>query len=132
MIDDAYLIKLVGAKMPIHMIAMRVGATVAEVEARWKELQAVAHAAQESGHQNLCNQVAVLAHQYQLVGESLKILAGAVGASMSPAELRPLITADPEQTLENLFKHCIILKPFTPVDPVESLERHLKQVREGN
>ncbi len=130
--DDIYLVKLLGAKFKIPVIAAKMGMTVEQVEQRLKQIREKTIVEQASGYLALCNQFTVMAHQYQLLGESMKIISRALANQMDSSELKALITADPEQTLENLTKSCIILKPFIGVDPEKSLQEHLKSIQKSN
>lgn len=126
--DDKMLVKLKQAGLSNLRIAQRLGITEADVEVAWKRIIEAAETAPLAGHDAMQTQYTVLCHQYQLLGESLKIIAGGIGNAMSPSEIRALLTTDPEQSLQNLLKSCIILRPFTPVDPCEAFQKTL----EGN
>lgn len=132
MIDDAkVLIKLMKAGTSPHIIAAKLGISVDEVKRRWADLQILAQEA--SGHGDLVMQYNLLCHQYQLLGESLKIVAKALGNAVPPHELREMIVpGDVDLTFKNLTEKCIILKSFAPQDPEESLRVHLKRTAEGN
>lgn len=130
--DDVYLAKLIGAGLPHALIAARLGISVEEVGKRWERMREEVILAKANGHGMLCEQYNVLCSQYQLLGESLKIVAAALGNTMPTEELKLLIVRDQEQTLKNLTQSCIILRPFVPIDPAASLEEHLKATREGN
>lgn len=125
--DETYLLKLMTAGVPADTIAKRLGITPEEVHQRWALLQEKMKALQKSGYQALVDQFTMLCAQYQLLGESLKIIAGALGNEVSPEEVKASIVANPEQTYQNLAQY-IILHPFVPVSPEESLKRTL----EGN
>lgn len=125
--DETYLLKLKMAGISSASIAQRLGITKEEVERRWQLLQKKMEAMQKSGHQGLINQFTLLCGQYQLMGESLKIIAGALGNEVSTEELKAAIVPDAEKTLENL-RSFIILRPFVPISPEESFKRML----EGN
>jgi len=121
--DDKYLIKLKGAGFSDAAIGKKLGLSEAWVTARWKEIEATFVTGHTSGFAALCDHVTVMAHQYQLLGESLKIAAEALSNRMSEPELVQLITPDPVQTLKNLRSQCIILRPFVPITPEESIKR---------
>jgi hypothetical protein len=120
--SDLLLLKYMSVKMPIERISQKLGITTNEVLTRWRRLQETAQSIQSS-QADLAQQLNVMALQYQLLGESLKIVVKAVGNSVTPTELRALITADPEETVRNILKACIVLRAFVPINPVESLQQ---------
>jgi len=124
--DDRYLIKLKGAGFSNAAIAQKVGITESEVDRRWKEIEANFVTGLSSGYRSFCDHITIMAYQYQLLGESLKIAANAIGNQMSEQELGQLVVADREQTLKNLREHCIVLRPFIPITPEESIKKTLK------
>lgn len=124
--DEKYLIKLKGAGFLNSAIAKKLGISESDVERRWKELESKFDSATASGYSAFCDTVTVMAHQYQLLGESLKIVASALGDRLTEKELDALVVPDREQTLKNLRHNCIILRPFIPVTPEESLKRTLQ------
>lgn len=121
--DDAILVRYKATGMPDERISQKMGITIEEVQIRWKRLVETAQPVIDSVT-GLVNQFNVLALQYQLLGESLKIIAGALHNQMTPTEIRTLVTNDPEETVRNLIKSCIMLRPFVPINPVDSLKAH--------
>lgn len=111
--SDTYLIKLKALRLSNEKIAEKLGIHPNEVERRWQSLSATLVAATDSGYANLCDRFSILCAQYQLVGESLKEIARALGESVSVETLRNMISTDPEETLQRL-KGLIILKPYVP------------------
>lgn len=133
--DAQILVKYKTAGMKDEVIAAKLGITVEQVEARWKEILARASRMVDTGYDALCTQYTILSTQYQLLGESLKIIAAALGDVMPMSEIEPLIIGDADDvaaTLRNLSKSCIILRPFTPVNPVESLQQRTEAVQKSN
>lgn len=126
--DDRYLIKLKGAGFTHASIAVKLGISEAEVEQRWKDIENAFIAGNSSGYMAICDHVTVMAHQYQLLGESLKITAEFLSNRMSEQELGQLVVKDREQTLKNLRSQCIVLRPFVPLTAEESIKKTL----EGN
>lgn len=124
--DEKYLIKLKGAGFSDLAIATKLGITEKEVIERWKKLEAGLASMTSSGYSAFCDTVTIAAHQYQLLGESFKIIASALGDRMTEEEIAALIVDDKKQTLENLRSRCIILRPFVPVTPEESLKNTLQ------
>jgi len=125
--DDSYLFKLKTAKTPDAVIAKKLSISVEEVGRRWERIVADLKVSEHNGYNALCDQFTVMANQYQLLGASLKVMAGVIGSVMNSQELEELIPlADVENrklVLENLRKHCIILRRFTPVSPEEVLHQ---------
>lgn len=124
--DDKQLVKLKSAGVPITIIAARMGLTVEQVEQRWSQILKDVAAKESNGYLALCDAFHILANQYQLVGESLKIIGNAIGNVMPADEVAKHITSDPQETLDNLRRHTIILRPFIPITPEESLKQTVK------
>lgn len=133
--DDEVLAKYKIARMPDERIAAKMGITVEEVDKRWKRILERSSRMTESGYGHLLDQFTIFCNQYQLLGESMKIIAMALGNLMPVSEIEPLIVGDSEDvsmTLKNLAKSCIILRPFTPVNPVESLQQATEAIQTSN
>lgn len=130
--DDGMLLKYKEAKFTDEVIAKKMGITPEEVQRRWETLVTKSKEANRAGYFDLCEQYRILCQQYQLLGESLKIVAGALGEAASSEAIRSQITKDPEETLRNLCRSFIILKPFTPADPEKMLEETIRQSTSGN
>lgn len=130
--DDLYLVKLKGCGLSTGTIATRLHISAVEVELRWKRIQEGTLAAEENGHTKLCQQYTILCHQYQLLGESLKIISRAISDELNPEELALLIVDDKKQTLDNLRRNAIVLRPFKPVDPAQSLQERLEKEQKAN
>lgn len=124
--DDNYLVRARQAGIPAKVIAAKLGMTVEQLEARWNDILQMVETQMSNGYLDLCNSVNVLATQYQLVGESLKIISQALGNVMAKDELKALIDPNPEVTLKNLRERAIILRPYIAITPQESLEKTLK------
>lgn len=126
MIDDSVLLaKYKQAKMSDADIAAKLGIKVEEVEQRWQALLAAAHSAATNGTVELANQLNILALQYQLVGESLKILTTGLGKTASPEDIRAcVVPGNADQTVKNLVTRFTIIHPFKLIDPVEALKLH--------
>jgi len=131
--DDNLLIKYKSAGVKDSVIAAKLGIAIAEVASRWKRLVEVANLPPDNGREALHTQFNTLAIQYQLLGESLKVIAAALGDTMPPSEIAELIVeGDAAQTLKNLNTRCIVVKPFTPVDPVQALEQATQIIQQSN
>jgi len=130
--DDGYLFKLKASNVPDATIAKKLGISLAEVEHRWARITADLKASEANGYNALCDQFTVMANQYQLLGGSLKIMAGVIGSVMGSDELEGLIPIAAEEdrklVLDSLRKNCIVLRRYTPI----SSEELLKQVTAGN
>lgn len=121
--DEKYLIKLKGAGFSDLQISKKLGISVEAVEQKWKLIEKTFIIGKESGYGAFCDHVTIAAHQYQLLGESFKVIAEVLSGRMSEAELEALIVPDPKQTLKNLQSHCIVLRAFVPVSPAEALSK---------
>ena len=121
------MIRLVAMGWSADRIAHRLGMTVDEVQQRLKELDKAAEVA-GNGIDNLSAQWLTLCQQYDQIGHSLVAVGQGLGNLYSPAELEIVVRAwwedgdctgagfDPESFTAHLLKHCIILKPYLPVD----------------
>jgi len=121
--DDNYLIKMKTAQKPDAVIAAKMGITVEEVNRRWDRILADLKLCQENGYNALCDQFTMMANQYQLLGGSLKIMAGVIGSVINSDELDKLVTNNAEETLKNLRAHCIILRKFVPMTSEEAVRQ---------
>lgn len=131
--DDNLLIKYKTARIKDDVIASKLGISVEEVNLRWNQLVEIANQSKANGHEDLCVQFNTLSLQYQLLGESLKIVGAALGDVLPMSEVSKLIVeGNKAQTLKNLSEQCIILRPFTPVNPVEALEAATQAIQQSN
>lgn len=130
--DMALLVKYKNAGMSDAVIASKLGLKEAQVREKWLELLQLSETASSAGYLDLSQQFTIMAHQYQLLGESMKIIATALSDRMGMDEIKGLITSDPKQTLKNLWESSIILKPFVAVDVNKSFEESRKRDAEGN
>jgi len=122
--DDRHLVKLKLSKVPDAHIAAKFGITKEALEIRWQRVQREIRDAAQGSFAQLVDQFTVMAHQYQLLGESMKIVAGAIGDTMPSEEIRALIGENDEETLRNLKTKAIVLRPFTaPISPEESIRK---------
>ena len=125
--DDNYLFKLKSTKVADVVIAKKLGISVEEVALRWQRIVTDLQASEDNGYNALCDQFTVMANQYQLLGGSLKVMAGAIGSVMTSQELEGFIPLTSEEdrklVLDSLRKHCIILRRFTPITPEEALKK---------
>lgn len=108
--------KYKGAGLPDELICKRLGITSEELNQRWGQILKDARTKEVSGYGELILQFNLLCQQYQVLGESLKVIAMTLGNCMSPAEIRELIKPNPEETLDNLVQKCIVLRPFHAPD----------------
>lgn len=126
--NDVYLLKLKNLGWSNEKIAAKMGLEVQEVQRRWEALIAETQVNEGNGYNQFCDLFTTMANQYQLLGASLKVVAGVLGNVATNAELEKIITADPEQTLKSLRKDFIILRKFIPI----TTEEALRQTVEGN
>lgn len=127
-INDAYLVKLKQAKIADEIIAGKLGISIQQVNERWEEILRQVMATEMNGHGELINHFNVLCHQYQLLGESLKIFGKAICNIVPQSELLGLLKegSTVQQMVATLSERCIILRPFVPLTPQESLEQSIK------
>jgi len=123
--NDKYIIKLKQLSWTNSQIARKLGITESQVDERWKFIQNSLISAHESGYAAFLDVFTNACHQYQLLGESLKILAGVVGNRLTESELSSLITEDRAETIKNLTSHCLVLHPFVPITAEESIKKTL-------
>jgi CTP synthase (UTP-ammonia lyase) len=130
--DDKVLVRYKMAGIPNHLIAAKMGISVNEVERRWKDLEAIAKE-MDSGYVALVAQYTVLCQQYQLLGESLKIISSAISNRMTIADVDAIIAScKPEEISLKLMSSSIILRPFIQVNPEESLKESTQRIHQGN
>lgn len=122
--DEVYLAKLKSLSLPDAVIAKKLGITEAEVGRKWQALQEQLNALNKNGYNALNDAALIMCHQYQLLGESLKIICGALGNVATAEEIEKAVVSDCKQTIINLDQF-IILKPFVPISPEEALKRTL-------
>lgn len=109
---DAYMVKMISAGKTNEQIAAKLGMTPLQVSVRWEKIKAEAEANQTNGYYSLCDKFTVLVNQYQLMGETLKVIAFALGQVVPEEELVKIITSNPEETLKNLKTKTIILRAY--------------------
>ena len=114
--DDGYLIKLKSLGIPDKQIAAKLGLSLGEVERKWDQLVRETACRTANGYIELCEKFNNMALQYQILGDSLKIVGGMLGEIMREDEIRALITSHPEDTLKNLLMKAIVLRPFVSPD----------------
>jgi len=130
--DDALIVKYKSMGMTNARISCKMGIPTEEVERRWRRIVTTVQSHQRSGTTALVDQMRTTVLQYQLVGESLKVLTDAFANAITPSELRALISDDPEQTVQNLFNNCILLRPFIPSNPADALLESQQKQEAGN
>lgn len=119
---DQYIVKLKTTNVSDPIIAEKLGISVEEVNRRWNRVLAEVQSNVDNGYNGLCDYFSLLAQQYQLVGESLKVVGSALGNVATSEEILKCITSDPEETFKKLKSEFIILKSFSPPSP-EELEK---------
>lgn len=131
--DDVWVVKYKQAGMSSADIAKKLGKTAAEIDKRWEEILIESKRQQESGHADLQNQFSVLCQQYQLLGQSLKLIAGGLSDIASPLELSSFLEGpNPLVNAEELCRRFIILRPFSYKDPIAVLEEEEKRRQVSN
>lgn len=124
--DDKYLVKMLSAGFSLANVSKKLGVAEDVLKKRWEMIQASLIVDHSSGYAAFCDHINNSAFQYQLLGESFKITAEALSQRMTDDDLLKLIVAgNPEQTVKNLKSNCIILKPFVPLTPEESIKKTL-------
>ncbi len=114
--DDHYLYKLKVAGMSDQKIARRLSTSEQEIARRWVRILEEVREQQASGYNQLCDFFTNMCKQYELLGESLKVMGGAIGTIMPPENIRAMIDPDPEKTVQNLRTRALVLFPFV-IDP---------------
>ena len=121
--NDAYIIACKQAGLSDAITAARLGLSVDEVKASWERLVKDAETRASSGYPDLVQQYTIMAHQYQLLGESLKVIAFALDNHVTSEELQKGLPTQLDLVASYLLQHYIILRKFTPADPEESLRK---------
>ena len=118
--NERWIIKYRSLKKADGWIAAKLGLTETDVRRLWEGIAAGADEnAKDPGTGALLLQYQTLILQYQLLGDSIKTIALALDNQMTLEELRTLLSSDPEETLTNLSRECIILRPFVPPNQKE-------------
>lgn len=125
--DDELLVKYKNVGWDDERIGKKLGISPEEVDKRFKSLIERAERIIASGLANLQTHFGITCNQYQLLGDSLKVVAEAFSNAMTPDEIRELIVDDKEETLRNLTKMAIVLKPFIASSPQEALKNELEK-----
>lgn len=126
--DDIYLLKMKQAGASDESIATKLGLSAKEVQRIWSDMHKLKEQMEQSGYLKLQEQWMQLCYQYNLVGSSLKFIAGAVNNGTSPDKLREAIKSCPEGTdlAQHLLGKFIILNPYPAVqDPARDLNETL-------
>lgn len=132
-IDDyQILVKYKNAKMPDDMIAAKMGISVEKVNNMWTAICEQVKQIQSTGYEDLKKQWWIFCQQYELLGESLKLIAGALSNVMPAPEIAELLTDNKADTLKNLTSRCIVLRPYAFTDPIQSLEQSTKRLQKNN
>ncbi len=118
---DEYIVKLKSVAIPDRTIAAKLGITLGELERRWALILAEAETYKKGGYEKLTELFNTMALQYQLLGESLKVVGGVLGNVMLDDELKSLLADDPDQTIKNLRNSAIVLRAYVPA-PITILE----------
>jgi len=118
--------------MPDERIAAKMSLTVEEVNTRWASILARGKDMVANGYAELDEAFGVLVHQYQLIGVSLETIAMALGNIMPPEEIEKLIDTDKAKTVRNLSTLAIILRPYVPQNPIDTVQAHLKENQKNN
>jgi hypothetical protein len=115
--DEIYLVKLKRAGMTDAFISKRMGIPIPQVESMWEKIKRDAMVSLSNGYPDLIAQFTILAHQYELMGENLKILGTYLSQIIPASEIADLLEGKPEEVLERLRLNCIILRPFVLPPP---------------
>jgi len=127
-----WLLKYKSAHWTDEAIAKKLGISVQEVSRIWVQMQEQAQRSVANGSLDLSRQFTVMAYQYQLIGESLKILGGALGNEASLEEIEKLIDEDKKASAERIRSQLIVLRHFQFEDPEKVLQDHLARQAAGN
>lgn len=117
-LDPKLVAKYKLAGLSDKVVAAKLGVEPAEIAAAWAQILAVSQTVNQAvGYHAMIANFEVLCHQYQLLGESLKKVALALGNPMRAEEIRVLVTDNKEETIANLLMAGIILRGI-PVDSI--------------
>ena len=124
MTDDAYLYAWKKSGQSDETIAAKLSISPQEVKRRFIMVeQAVKEdRRQQLGVDMLVQQFNTLCLQYQMVGESLKAVAGNLSNLATPQEVRDKLADGDDATVESLMSSFIILRPWIVPGMVEEKE----------
>jgi len=123
--DDIYLVKMKQTGASDSRIAAKLNMQEKDVRERYAKIIQELQDRTDNGYAVFCEMFTVMANQYQLLGESLKLCGSFTGNVIQEEELKLLIDKDPVVTLRNLQTKCIVLAPYIPISPEESIRRTL-------
>lgn len=123
--DELLILKYKMAGMSEKAIAAKLGITEEEVVKRLTSVIDRFSNSAENGYGQLTTAYLRLCNQYQLVGDSLKEVARALGNTASSEEVRVCLSSNPEESLQKLLSSFIILHPFRPLTNAELLSEHI-------
>jgi hypothetical protein len=129
--DDSYLLKLKRMGWNDERIAFRMNISPAEVGRRWENLLKISQDQLANGLGSLCQVGLVMATQFQLMGQSLGILMGALNNTYRVDELQAVMDQCPKdmEMASWLLRNVIILKPFSLPSPQQLAEEIEKDAK---
>lgn len=116
--DEQYILRLKGLNWTDDRIGEKMGIPSSEVTRIWKELLSRTQNQIATGYVQLADFYNNLANQYKLLGESLNVLAQAVGNQASSETLKTFLNS---HQIETLLNNYIVLNKFVPPTPSDSL-----------
>lgn len=124
---EYWILKYKSAHWTSENIAKKLSTTPQEIDRIWESMVAQSKSETANGSLPLAHQFTVFAYQYQLLGESLKVMASALSNEATTTEIRQLIDSDPLASAERIRSRFIVLRPFQFQDPEKALQDGLKR-----
>lgn len=126
--DVKHMAKLKQLNWTDEQIAEKMGKSVEWVKTTWDAAVQKSIQQTESGYNELVQLYNLLCLQHSLTGESLKAIGMLFSDTVNQKMLSEAIEACPENiSLEqHILNSFIVLKRFTPEDPLKQLERHIQ------
>lgn len=108
--NESYVARLLRCGRTPEQIAVRMNLSLEEVNTLVSQIQQSATLLNTSRMDEVAQAFLVLCNQYQLVGESLKVIGSVLGSNLSMAQLEELVADDKATTLARL-REVIVLRP---------------------
>jgi hypothetical protein len=111
--DVGYMMKAKRAGIPDQVIAKKLNVSVEELDRQFRSQVATVLSTTSNGYKDLTDSFVNMCHQYQLVGESLKMMGAGLNELATLAEVQDA-TGMNQEASEKLMVSFIVLRKFVP------------------
>jgi hypothetical protein len=109
---DHLIMAYMGARMPIGIMAAKLGMTEDAIRQRHADLTRVTERMRSNGMPDLFKFLSNVALHYQQLGIGLEQFANFLDNSVPVDDIRSLLTGNPETDARNIAESFIVLRPF--------------------